>query len=140
MRLLTARWVFPVTAPPIADGAVAIRAEEIVGVGPRAQLVPGHPGADRWDLEEAALLPGLVNCHTHLELPAVSSPAADGTFVEWLVGVIEGRRQLSPEVQATCAAAGARALLESGTTCVGEVSTYGQSLAPLLRAGIRGVV
>lgn len=140
MRLLTARWVFPVTAPPIADGAVAIRAGQIVGVGPRAQLVAGYSGADRWDLEEAALLPGLVNCHTHLELPAVSPPAADGTFVEWLVGVIEGRRRLSPEVQAASAEAGARALLESGTTCVGEVSTCGQSLGPLLRAGLRGVV
>ncbi len=140
MRVLTARWVFPVTSPPIPDGAVAIRAGGIVGVGPRAQLLADYPRAGRWDLEEASLLPGLVNCHTHLELPAVSPPAADGTFVEWLVGVIEGRRQLSLEVQATCAEAGARALLESGTTCVGEVSTSGQSLTPLLRAGLRGVV
>jgi 5-methylthioadenosine/S-adenosylhomocysteine deaminase len=140
VRLLTARWVFPVTAPPIADGAVALRGGAIVGVGTRARLVAEYPTADRWDLEEAALLPGLVNCHTHLELPACSPPAADGTFVEWLVGVIEGRRQLSLEAQERCAQIGARALLESGTTCVGEVSTSGQSLAPLLRAGLRGVV
>jgi len=140
MRLLTARWVFPVTAPPIPDGAVAIRAGEIVAVGPRTQLVADYPDVDRWDLEDAALLPGLVNCHTHLELPAGSPAAADGTFVEWLVGVIERGRQLSAEVQAACAQAGTRALLESGTTCVGEVTTYGQSLGPLLRAGLRGVV
>ncbi|MGE5848546.1 MAG: amidohydrolase family protein [Candidatus Methylomirabilota bacterium] len=140
MRLLTARWVFPVTAPPIADGAVAIRAGEIAGVGPRAKLVADHPGADRLHLEEAALLPGLVNCHTHLELPAGPPTDADGTFAEWLVGVIEGRRQRSPEDQAACADAGARALLESGTTCVGDVSTSGQSLGSLLRAGLRGVV
>jgi 5-methylthioadenosine/S-adenosylhomocysteine deaminase len=140
MRLLTARWVFPVTAPPIADGAVAIRAGEIVGVGTRAQLVAEYPTADRWDLEEVALLPGLVNCHTHLELPALSSPATDGTFVEWLVGVIEGRRHLSLEAQVACAETGARELLESGTTCVGDVSTAGQSIPPLLRAGLRGVV
>jgi 5-methylthioadenosine/S-adenosylhomocysteine deaminase len=140
MRVLTARWVFPVTAPPIADGAVAIRAGEIVGVGLRAQLLAEHPSADRWDLEEGALLPGLVNCHTHLELPAGSPTAAEGTFAEWLVGVIEGRRRRSPEAEAACAEAGTRALLESGTTCVGEVSTCGQSLGPLLRAGLRGVV
>jgi 5-methylthioadenosine/S-adenosylhomocysteine deaminase len=140
MRVLTARWVFPVTAPPIADGAVAIRAGEIVGIGTRATLVAGYPAADRWDLEEAALLPGLVNCHIHLEMPALCSPATHGTFVEWLVGVIEGRRQLSLEAQLACAQIGARALVESGTTCVGEVSTSGQSLVPLLRAGIRGVV
>jgi 5-methylthioadenosine/S-adenosylhomocysteine deaminase len=102
--------------------------------------VTEYPSADRWDLEEGALLPGLVNCHTHLELPAGSPTAADDTFVEWLVGVIEGRRQRSPEAQAACARIGARALLESGTTCVGEVSTSGQSLGPLLHAGLRGVV
>lgn len=140
MRILTARWVFPVTAPPIPDGAVAIRAGEIVGVGSRARLAAEYPTADRWDLEEAALLPGLVNCHTHLELPALSPPATDGTFVEWLVGVIEGRRQRSLEAQVACIEAGARALVESGTTCVGEVSTSGQSIPPLLRAGLRGVV
>jgi 5-methylthioadenosine/S-adenosylhomocysteine deaminase len=139
-RVLIARWVFPVSAPPIADGAVVIRAGKIVGVGPRAELVADHPTADRLHLEEAALLPGLVNCHTHLELPALSPPATDGAFVEWLVGVIEERRQRSPEAQAACAVAGAQALLESGTTCVGDVSTCGQSLGPLLRAGLRGVV
>ena len=128
MRLLTARWVFPVTSPPIADGAVAIRAGEIVGVGTRAHLVADYPTADRWDLEEAALLPGLVNCHTHLELPALSPPATDDAFVEWLVGVIEGRRQLSLEAQVSCIEVGVRALLESHARdcpcCRALVSTY----------------
>jgi len=38
VRLLTARWIFPVTSPPLADGAVAIQGRQIVGVGPRADL------------------------------------------------------------------------------------------------------
>ncbi|MBI2116844.1 MAG: amidohydrolase family protein [candidate division NC10 bacterium] len=140
MRLLTARWVFPVSAPPIADGAVAIQAGRIAGVGPRAELTAAWPSADRWELGEGALLPGLVNCHTHLELCHLSSPADTGNFATWLVTLIEGRRQLPLADQAAAAEAGARCLLESGTTSVGEVSTSGQSLAPLLRLGLRGVV
>jgi 5-methylthioadenosine/S-adenosylhomocysteine deaminase len=139
-RVLTARWVFPVSAAPIADGAVAIQAGRIADVGPRAELAAAWPAADRWDLGQAALLPGLVNCHTHLELCDLPSPAADGSFSTWLVTLIERRRQLPLAAQAAAAEAGARELLESGTTCVGEVSTSGQSLAPLLRQGLRGVV
>jgi 5-methylthioadenosine/S-adenosylhomocysteine deaminase len=56
------------------------------------------------------------------------------------VDLIEQRRRIPAAAQAVAAEAGARALVESGTTCVGEVSTTGQSLAPLLALGLRGVV
>lgn len=140
MQLLTARWLFPISSPPIADGAVAVQGGRIVGVGSRAELMAAYAAARRWDLGEAALLPGLVNCHTHLELSLLPPPGGNGTFTEWLVALIEWRRQLPFAVQAAAALAGARTLLETGTTCVGEVTTAGQSLAVLLRLGLRGVV
>src|SRR5215469_2963312 len=57
---LTARWVFPMSGPPIADGVVSIAGERILAVGPRA--------AQRADVDlgDVAVLPGLVNAHTHL--------------------------------------------------------------------------
>ncbi|HSB81689.1 MAG TPA: amidohydrolase family protein [Candidatus Methylomirabilis sp.] len=140
MRLLTARWVFPVTSPPIADGAVAIQGGEILGVGPSAEVVGAFSGARRLDLGDAALLPGLVNCHTHLELGGLTRPATDGGFVEWVVAVIEGRREMPLAAQAAAAERGVQSVLRSGTTCIGEVSSTGQSLSPLLQQGLRGVV
>ena len=68
MRILTARWVFPAARPPIRDGAVGIHAGRIVAVGRRADVVAACAAGERWDLGEAALLPGLVSCHTHLEI------------------------------------------------------------------------
>jgi 5-methylthioadenosine/S-adenosylhomocysteine deaminase len=65
MRTLTARWVFPVTGAPIEDGAVAVEEGRILRVGRRADLATETSGEERLDLGEAALLPGLVNCHTH---------------------------------------------------------------------------
>jgi len=140
VRLLTARWVFPVSSPPIADGAVAIQEGRIVALGTRADLMAAWPGASRFHLPEAALLPGLVNCHTHLELSGLSQPMANGPFAAWLVALIEQRRGTPVAAQAAAALAGARQLVQSGTTCVGEVSTTGQSLAPLRSLGLRGVV
>jgi 5-methylthioadenosine/S-adenosylhomocysteine deaminase len=140
VRVLTARWVFPVSSAPIAEGAVAIAEGRIVSVGTRADLAAALPGASQVHLAEAALLPGLVNCHTHLELSTLSRPVANGSFAAWLVDLIERRRGIPAAAQAAAAEAGARLLLESGTTCVGEVSTTGQSLAALLAVGLRGIV
>lgn len=140
VRLLTARWIFPVTSPPLADGAVAIQGRQIVGVGPRADLAAVWAGASRWDLDGAAVLPGLVNCHTHLELFPLSREREGETFVGWLLSLIEERRATPLSSQSALAEAGAGRLVESGTTCVGEVSSSGQSLMPLLRLGLRGMV
>jgi 5-methylthioadenosine/S-adenosylhomocysteine deaminase len=119
---------------------VAIQGGQIVALGTRAELMAAWPGAGRWDLPEAALLPGLVNCHTHLELSGLSGPVASGPFAAWLVTLIERRRAIPLAGQAVAALAGARQLIQSGTTCVGEVSSSGQSLAPLRSLGLRGVV
>lgn len=140
MRTLTARWVFPVTGAPIEDGAVAIDGGRIFRVGRPADLAAEISQGERWDLGEAALLPGLVNCHTHLEIGPLRPEVSPESFVPWVVRLIEARRTIPAEVQARTAEAGVQALLRSGTTAVGEVSTSGQSLAPLRRAGLRGVV
>jgi cytosine/adenosine deaminase-related metal-dependent hydrolase len=140
VRVLTSRWVFPVTSPPIADGAVVIHEGEILAVGPRADVVAAFSGGPRWDLGDAAILPGLVNCHTHLELGGAIRLVKDGGFAAWVVAVVEGRRQASLSAQAAAAERGVQSLLRSGTTCLGEVSSTGQSLLPLLHAGLRGVV
>jgi 5-methylthioadenosine/S-adenosylhomocysteine deaminase len=140
VRILTAHWVFPVARPPIRDGALGIRAGRIVAVGRRADVVAACPGGRRWDLGESALLPGLVNCHAHLEIGPLPSAAPVESFVPWVLRVIEARKATPLEAQAQAADAGARALLQSGTTSVGEVSTTGRSLTPLLQIGLRGVV
>lgn len=140
MRILTARWVFPVVRPPIPDGAVAVNEGRIVAVGPRRDVAAACAGGERWDLGDAAVLPGLANCHTHLELDASPSGPVPESFVPWVRRVIAHRRGMALEEQARIAEAGARALLRCGTTVVGEVSTTGQSLAPLLQVGLRGVV
>ena len=128
MRVLTAGWVFPVASPPIQAGAVAIRGGRIVGVGSARDVGAAWPAADRWDLQDAALLPGLVNCHTHLELGEVVQPAGEGGFIPWVVALIDGRREIAAAAPEATSRAGAQALLSSGTTAGGDVSSSGQSL------------
>ena len=65
---IRARWVVPVSQPPIADGLVTIAAGRVVEVGSGAR----DPGVR--DLGDVILLPGLVNAHTHLEFSDLPQP------------------------------------------------------------------
>src|SRR4051794_24912207 len=80
---LTARWVFPVDAPPRPGGAVPVAGGRIAAVEPR-----GRRSADL-DLGNAAVLPGFVNAHTHLDLTGLRGriPPTDD-FTDWLRAVI----------------------------------------------------
>ena len=83
---LTARWVFPVDAPPLERGIVTIAGDRILAVEPH-----GARTAD-YDLGNAAILPGPVNAHTHLDLSGARGkcpPRLD--FTNWLRAVIEFR-------------------------------------------------
>src|SRR5689334_21000375 len=92
---LTARWVFPVSAPPLERGLVTVAGDRIAAVEPH-----GARMADV-DLGNVALVPGFVNAHTHLDLTGMRghiAPTPD--FIAWLRQVIAHRRALDWENQA----------------------------------------
>ena len=84
---LRARYVFPVDRPPIADGIVQLIGSQIVAVGttPAALTVE--------DLGNVALLPGLVNAHTHLEFSLLDRPLGSPgiSLPDWIRQVIAWR-------------------------------------------------
>ncbi len=90
------------------------------------------------DLPGAALLPGFVNAHTHLELTSVRLPPAP--FLDWLPGMMQARRTLSAEDYASAAAEGIRLLSADGTTSVGDFGSTEDVVEALGIAGFRGLV
>lgn len=123
---LTARWIFPIAGPPISGGGVTIRGERIVEVTPR-------PVEGAIDLGDVAILPGLVNAHTHLEFSDLTAPLGvrGAPLPTWIRQVIasRGSRGADPASQ-TVVARGAiqRGLAESidhGVTTIGEIATSG---------------
>ncbi|MFO0928397.1 MAG: hypothetical protein U0736_15375 [Gemmataceae bacterium] len=66
---LTARWVFPVAGPPLEGGIVRLVGDRIINVE-----LAGTLTADV-DLGNVAVLPGLVNAHTHLDLTGMAGLA-----------------------------------------------------------------
>ena len=92
-----ASWVLPIGAPPLRDAWVAIDGDRIVAFGSNAQAGQSADHAREIDLGEVAIVPGLVNAHTHLELSYLRGRVPAGqTFVAWIRAVIASRRDRGP--------------------------------------------
>jgi cytosine/adenosine deaminase-related metal-dependent hydrolase len=130
---LRARWVLPGDGPPLEGGTVTVTGSRVAAVEPA-----GRRRADL-DFGEAAVLPGLVNAHTHLDLGALRGrlPPPGGDFTAWLRAVIDYRRSSSTEEWLAAARAGVAESLRAGTTLVGDISTGGVSSEALAAGPLR---
>lgn len=118
---LIARLVFPVAGPPIREGVVTVRDGTIVDVA--AQCSVDQPPVDAiLDLGGAALLPGLVNAHTHLELSDAERPLGESgdTFADWIRRVITHRFE-SPLTVRQRVELGLQECRSFGTSLVGDI-------------------
>lgn len=136
-----AQHVFPVTADPIADGAMAAEGGRILAVGDAGALRAQYPNARVVDLGESALFPAAVNAHTHLELTGLAGAIPAGLdMASWILAMMRARSALTPDDLARGAADGVAMLRASGTAAVGEICTAGASVRPIVESGLRGVI
>ncbi len=132
---LTARWLLPVSAPPLEGAALTIAEGRIVAVEPR-----GTRPADL-DLGNAAILPGLVNAHVHLDLGGLRGAVPFlGRFDDWLRAVVRHRRARSLEQVQADVRAGLAESVRFGTTLLGDISAGGLSWPALADGPVRAVV
>jgi len=132
---LSARWVFPVDGVPIENGLVVIQGDRIVAVEKHGAREPEQ------DFGDCAVLPGLVNAHTHLDLSGLrglAPPSSD--FTAWLRSVIVHRRSRTLENVRTDIREGLAECLRFGTTLLGDISGDGSSWDALAEAPVRAVV
>jgi cytosine/adenosine deaminase-related metal-dependent hydrolase len=142
--IYSARWVVPVSAAPIENGAVAIAGEQIAGLGPSSEIIERFPEFRVEDLGEAIILPGLVNTHTHLELTAMRGylEKEETDFFAWLRKLTRARLELMTADDIRVSATwGACEAVRAGVTSVADASdSAGMSMMALRDVGLRGVV
>lgn len=90
---------------------------------------------------------GLVNAHTHLEqtwLDPFRPDVTGTTFTDWITGTLGAAKQAVGERRPAAIREGIergiQMLLDSGTNSVGDISSTGWSIAPLLESGLSGIV
>src|SRR5882672_4686359 len=129
MPAYTAEWILPMSGEAIHRGSIVIESGRIAGVEDSVR-------ADASDLGHVAIMPALVNAHTHLELSYLRGLVKPTeTFIEWIRSIMSMRRQhpdaSDPRILASARAAIAEARA-SGTGLLGDVSNT-LVTAPLLR-------
>lgn len=140
MTAYRAAWILPIDQPPIRDGVIEVEDGIIRSIQPDSR----RPMPGSRDLGNVAVLPGLVNAHTHLELSWLRGrvPPAN-RFTDWvktLVAIRRGTEQaITPEVVAPVRDAIGE-LRASGTVAVGDITNSLAAVEPMLDAGLRGVV
>lgn len=143
MKIISASYVLPITSEPIDNGAVAIVDGKIVAVGNASDICEKYPNAEREDFAEAAILPGFVNCHSHLELTNLRGALDDveHDFPAWLLRINELRATMTDDDIVRSAISGAREGAAAGVTTFGDIGRFGfAGLAALKEVGLRGVV
>ena|SRR5215813_3660024 len=142
--IYSARWVLPMLTAPIPDGAVAVEGTKIVRLGTRAELSEQFSAARLADFGNAAIIPGLINSHSHLELTAMRGflEAEESDFFAWLRKLTVARlERMTAEDIYTSALWGACEAVRTGVTCLGDASDSATASMQALRdVGLRGLV
>jgi 5-methylthioadenosine/S-adenosylhomocysteine deaminase len=126
--LVCARWVLPVEpdAHALDDHAVAIRNGRIVAVLPEAEALRRFEPAEILRRPHHALLPGLVNAHTHAAMCLLRGRAENQTLGPWLTDTIWPieRRWVDPEYVRDGTELAIAEMLHGGTTCFADMHLW----------------
>ncbi len=130
-RVVRARSVLPIASAPLHNAWIEIADGRIAGIG------TGRAPADADDFGDCAILPGLVNAHTHLELSWLAGkvPPAN-SMPDWIRAQLAVRRAAPVDVDAAANAARAAiaTAMATGTAIFGDISNS------LTTPGVPGVV
>lgn len=126
----------------ITDGAVAVRAGEILAAGPKAEIQSKYLGK-RIDRGNAILMPGLINTHTHAPMSLFRGVADDLPLQQWLEKFIfpAESRNLNPEFIRWGTRLACLEMLLGGTTTYVDMYYFEDLIAEeTKKAGMRAVL
>ncbi len=135
-----AQFILPIGRPPIPDGGIAVSDGKIQKVAPFAEF--GGLSADEYiDLRPLVLMPGLINCHTHLEEGVLRSKVEEcSSFTGWYARTAKYLAGSDIAKRINAVRLGCRESLFYGVTTVADTASTGASFLVLREEKIRSLV
>ncbi len=127
----------------IKDGALAIVGDKIAAVGTSDQILAEHTADQTIDCHGCAIIPGLINAHTHVPMTLLRGMADDLRLDVWLMGYMMPveRAFVNPEFVRIGAMLGCAEMIRSGTTSFADMYYFEDAIAEAVaHAGMRGVL
>ena len=143
--LIEARWVVPVEphAVVLENHAVAVDGDRIIALLPISEARTAYAPRERVELAEHALIPGLVNSHTHNPMTLLRGLADDLPLMVWLQQHIwpAEAKVIGPEFVRDGVELAVAEMLRGGTTCANENYFFPDVIGATYRKlGFRAVV
>ena len=143
--LVSARWVIPVEpeGTVLDDHCVAVAAGRIVAVLRSGEAAQRFDAREHLRLEKHALIPGLVNLHTHAAMTLMRGLADDLPLMSWLQDHIwpAETRHVSPEFVYDGTLLACAEMLRGGVTCFNEMYFFPEAAArAVLDSGMRAAL
>ena len=143
--LIDARWVIPVEpgAAVLADHTVVVTAGRIEAVLPTEEAVQRYEPLRRVSLPRHALIPGLINLHTHAAMSLMRGLADDLPLMRWLQDHIwpAEARHVSPDFVYDGTLLACAEMLRGGVTCFSDMYYFPEAAArAALHCGMRAAI
>ena len=124
-------------------GAVAVKGNSILAVGPEAELKKDYSSSQQFDCQGKVLMPGLVNAHTHVPMTLLRGLADDLRLDVWLLGYMMPveREFVSPDFVRLGTLIGCAEFIRTGITSFADMYYFEEDVAKAtVEAGLRGVL
>ena len=123
-------------------GAVAIAGDRILAIGTVNDIAARFTAKETLDCAGCAIMPGLINSHTHLAMTLLRGLADDLRLDVWLYGYMMPveRRFVAPDFVRLGVQLAAAEMIRSGVTCSNDMYYFEDTVAQTLAdAGLRGL-
>jgi len=125
------------------DGAIALKGDTIVAVGPREQIIRQYEPAQTLDATGKLILPGFINGHTHVPMTLFRGLHDDVTLNDWLYKYIfpAEAKNVNEEFVRWGTRLAAAEQIRSGVTTFADMYYFEDAVAEETKAaGMRGVL
>lgn len=138
--LICAQYVLPVSSEPLHNGAVLVRDGLIRDIGKADMLRLRYPDEEVRDFGLSAIMPGLVDTHTHLDNSVLRGVVHDVPYTTWVESVLEQSAKMETSDWFDSAILGGLDALSNGITTIADITTTGASCTAAQKLGLRGVI
>jgi 5-methylthioadenosine/S-adenosylhomocysteine deaminase len=127
----------------IEDGAIAIDGGRIAAIGSRAEIEAKYKARETIDASGKAVVPGLINAHTHVPMTLFRGLGDDIDLQEWLTRYIfpAEAKNVTEDFVRTGTRLGLAEMIRGGTTTYCDMYYFEDAIAEeTAKAGVRGVL